>query len=62
MERVNELYILIPMVNNLKGILEMNLSSRLSTSVGLPFSIYCCTLLCRLIFWYHFPGKHRRTG
>ncbi|KAF8507993.1 hypothetical protein JB92DRAFT_2733830 [Gautieria morchelliformis] len=33
--RVNELYILIPMLNNLKGNLEMNLSSRLSTSANI---------------------------
>ncbi|KIJ32441.1 hypothetical protein M422DRAFT_783433 [Sphaerobolus stellatus SS14] len=35
LRRVNELYILIPMLNNLKGNLEMNLSSRLSTAANI---------------------------
>ncbi|KAF8528170.1 solute carrier family 41 member 1 [Hysterangium stoloniferum] len=34
-KRVDELYILIPMLNNLKGNLEMNLSSRLSTAANI---------------------------
>jgi len=39
-ERVGELFILVPVLLNLKGCLEMNLASRLSTSVRnlyLPF-------------------------
>ncbi|KAF8589695.1 hypothetical protein K439DRAFT_1612498 [Ramaria rubella] len=35
LKRINELYILIPMLNNLKGNLEMNLSSRLSTAANI---------------------------
>ena len=35
MKRIDELIIIIPVVLNLKGNLEMNLSSRLGTAVSL---------------------------
>lgn len=34
MKKIDELFILIPVLNNMKGNLEMNLSARLSTSVS----------------------------
>lgn len=44
MSRVDELFILIPVLNNMKGNLEMNLSSRLSTAVShyhlIPFAVF----------------------
>lgn len=50
-KRVNELYILIPMLGSLKGILEMNLSSRLSTSVGTTTSPLTSS------HWFTFPRQ-----
>ena len=43
MSRIDELFILIPVLNNMKGNLEMNLSSRLGTAVS--YSRLCPTLL-----------------
>lgn len=59
-ERVNQLYILIPMINSLKGTLEMNLSSRLSTSVSIPLPGDTPLFVWSNLRLCHFQGKHRR--
>ncbi len=38
MRRIDELIIIIPVILNLKGNLEMNLSARLGTAVCVPFA------------------------
>lgn len=39
MKRIDELIIIIPVILNLKGNLEMNLSSRLGTAVSLLMNV-----------------------